>query len=473
MKQDLAALPPRTERSARTAGRSPIIEAIRIGAPIGILILGFIAFKVLSSLKAAPQNERTQAVAPMVETIVVQPHTGGLDFTVDGLVTPFREIDLAAEVTGRIAKRSDKCRAGTYVSAGTPLIEIDARDYELEAERLKREMAQAAVQLEELDVEVSNTKALIGVAKQQHALQRKELQRQEQLASRKIVSDTELEQSKRDELAALNSVIQLENQLQLFNTRRGRLVSAHDLCQSQLAKAQLDLARTKVVAPIDGVIIREMVQEDSYVQKGTSLAMIEDTSAVEVKCNLRMEDLYWLWAQTQEPHEGDTSGLTRDYQIPRAPVTVSYELGGRRYTWEGVLSRFDGIGLDERTRTVPCRVLVANPRQVLRVEGDGDEALAAVGPPALVRGMYVTVSVHAQPLMTLLEIPQRSLQPGNRVWQVADGKLTVHQVRVADADEDIVLIYADGSGLQPGMKLVSSPLAVAVDGMAIQEQAAR
>jgi multidrug efflux pump subunit AcrA (membrane-fusion protein) len=103
----------------------------------------------------------------------------------------------------------------------------------------------------------------------------------------------------------------------------------------------------------------------------------------------------------------------------------------------------------------------------------GDQNLANVGPPALVRGMYVTVSVHAQPRMTLLEIPQQSLQPGNRVWQVADGKLAVHQVRVADANEDQVLIYADGSGLQPGMKLVSSPLAVAVDGMAVEEQSAR
>jgi hypothetical protein len=34
-----------------------------------------------------------------------------------------------------------------------------------------------------------------------------------------------------------------------------------------------------------------------------------------------------------------------------------------------------------------------------------------------------------------------------------------------------VLVYADASGLQPGMKLVSSPLASVVDGMAVQERA--
>jgi multidrug efflux pump subunit AcrA (membrane-fusion protein) len=468
MKQDSTILRPRTAGD-RAATKSTLSEALRIGAPIGILVIGAVAFAVLAASKEQPVHERPKNTAPMVETVAVRPHSGGLDFTVDGLVVPYREIDLAAEVSGRIAKRCEACRAGSYITAGTPLIEIDARDYELEVERLNRELAQAAVALKELEVEVSNTEALVKLAKEQHALQRKELERQQTLANRKIVSDSELEKAKRDELTALNSVLTHENQLQLLNTRRNRLVSARDLWQSQLDKARLDLARTKVAAPISGVIIKEMVEDDSYVQKGTSLAKIEDTSAVEVKCNLRMDDLYWLWAQ-ESARPVDSANPTRDYQIPRAPVTISYELAGRRYSWDGVLSRFDGIGVDERTRTVPCRVLVPDPRKV-RVGGDGGAADHVVGPPALVRGMYVTVSVHAQPKMTLLEIPQQAIQPGNKVLQVIDGRLSIIPVRVADARDDVVLVYADSSNLQPGTRLVVSPLAVAVEGMAVQERA--
>ncbi|MGD9722535.1 MAG: efflux RND transporter periplasmic adaptor subunit [Pirellulales bacterium] len=438
-----------------------------------MLALGILAFVALRSLREAPQAVREADAVPLVETITVAPHSGGLDIVVDGLVVPYREIDLAAEVSGRIAKKHPICREGNFVKAGTPLLEIDSRDYELEVERLRRELSQAAVSLEELDVETANTKSLMKVAQEQLALQRKDLARQEQLAAKRIVSDTELEKSKREELAALNAVLTLENQRQLLNTRRNRLISAHDLWQSQLAKAQLDLERTKVAAPASGVIISEMLEEDSYVQKGASLAKIEDTSAVEVKCNLRMEDLYWLWAQQNGKPDGDDTGLSRDYQIPHAPVTVIYELGGRQYQWDGALSRFDGIGLDERTRTVPCRALVADPRKV-RVD-DAEHGAASTsreGPPALVRGMYVTVRVHAQPQMTLLEVPQRALQPGNRVWQVVDGKLAIRKVRVADSGAETVLVYADDAGLQPGMKLVSSPLAVATDGMAVQERPA-
>lgn len=447
--------------------RSLMSDLTRMAAPLGVLALGFLAFGALRATRQEPVRAREQSLAPLVETVPVEPHQAGLDIAVDGVAVPFREIDLSAEVSGRIAKKFADCRAGRYVTRGTPLLEIDVRDYELEVERLTRELAQAGVMLEELDVETKNTHALLKLSQEQLSLQRKELERQQSLAGKRIIADSELDKAKREELAAINATITLDNQLQLLKTRRGRLESACDLWKSQLAKAKLDLQRAKVVSPIDGVIVREMVEEDSYVQKGTSLVKLEDTSAIEVKCNLRMEDLHWLWSQGKTPAAPQPSSPTLDYQIPHAPVTVGYQLGGARYCWQGVLSRFDGIGVDERTRTVPCRVLVAKPREV-RVSGQ--EEPTSLGPPALVRGMFVTVTVHAQPNLKLLSIPQRVVQPGNTVWQVDNGKLKIHQVRVADTSDDRVLIYQEASGLEPGAKIVSSPLAVATDGMAVREQ---
>ncbi len=468
MKQD-ATVPP-TRESVRQGAGSWLVDLLRMTAPVVILVAGGAAYFAMASLKQAPQRVSEQVLAPMVETIVVAPHSGGLDISVDGVVVPFREIDLSAEVAGRIAKKSEFCRAGTYVTRGTPLIEIDSRDYQLEVDRLERELTQATISLKELDVESSNTLSLLKLSKEQLALQRRELERQQSLASRKVITDSDLDQSKRDELTAVNAAMTLSNQLQLLSTRRSRLESVRDLSRSQLEKAQLDLTRTRVSAPLDGVIIREMVEEDSYVQKGTSLAKLEDTSAVEVKCSLRMEDLFWLWSQGHgDDHSAPAGSPTRDYQIPHAPVTVHYELGGRRYQWQGVLSRFDGIGVDERTRTVPCRVLVANPRDV-QIQETGDGSPGIVGPPALVRGMFVTVSVHAQPATTLLEVSQRAVHPGNTVWQVADGKLAIRKIRVAKSTDDLVLAYAEPEGLQPGMKLVSSPLTLAIEGMAVREQ---
>ncbi len=137
MKQDAAA--PATHRPGRSVAKgSLLVEVFRIVAPIVIVVGGIIAFVTLKNSKQQPVRAEEQILAPIVETVVVAPHDGGLDIAVDGVVVPFREIDLSAEVSGRIAQKSAICRAGTYVTKGTPLIEIDARDYELEAERRAR-----------------------------------------------------------------------------------------------------------------------------------------------------------------------------------------------------------------------------------------------------------------------------------------------------------------------------------------------
>ncbi len=70
-----------------------------------------------------------------------------------------------------------------------------------------------------------NTESLFKLAKEQLALARRELDRQQSLASKKIITDSELDQAKRDELTAINAALTLSNQRQLLNTRRNRLES--------------------------------------------------------------------------------------------------------------------------------------------------------------------------------------------------------------------------------------------------------
>ena len=77
----------------------------------------------------------------------------------------------------------------------------------------------------------------------------------------------------------------------MLQAKKPRLTSAIKLIDVRLEQAELDLKRTKVTAPIDGMVVVESVEENAYVQKGTPLVTIEDTSAVEVRCHLRMDEL--------------------------------------------------------------------------------------------------------------------------------------------------------------------------------------
>lgn len=460
-------------------GDSLPIRIVRTIAPLLIIGLGVAGAMLLAQLKPKPEPITAVVTAPLVKTEPLEVHTTGLTVDVEGVVVPFREITISAEIAGRVESKDERVKAGHFVRRGDHLLEFERRDYELDKERLDSEYKQAGTMLDELDVEEANTKKLVDLATEDLALQVKEVERVKSLAG--VLSASELDRAKRSELAARNTLAQFENQLRVITAKRSRLESGRDLVGSQLEKAERDLGRTAVKSPIDGVIIQDMVEEDSYVAKGTNLLLIEDISAVEVRCQLRMDEIYWLWRQQpSQPAIGEDE-TEQGYQIPHTPATIIYELAGERFAWDGVLSRFDGIGLDQKTRTIPCRVLVEKPREARKIDAQGNTVdRLLVRPPALVRGMYVTVQLHADPQGSLYRVPELALRPTlssagghegaslNAIWIVRDDKLFIEPVQVAGISGDDIIISDDAQRLNPSDQIVVTPLAEAIDGMGVR-----
>ncbi len=472
--------------------RNPVADLTRILLPIFILSVAIGgSVWILWAKPSTPSRPLEESKAPLVETIAVVPHTSGLQIEVDGTVVPYREVELSAEVPGQIKQKAKICRAGNYVTAGTLLLEIDPRDYDLEVRRLTKEHAQTQGNVKELNIEIESAKTLAQLAADELELERRELARIRDLVKRKVATESQFDEEKRNEVKARNALLTVNNQLRLLQTQRTRLAAAVERAAIELEKAQLDLTRTKIISPIDGVVVQDAVESGAYVQKGATLVTIEDTSAVEVKCNLRMDELFWIWQQTASVGDAQIEREAKvDYQIPRTPATVVYELGGREYTWKGVLARYDGIGLDAATHTMPCRVVVDSPRKVT-VGGSSDARATASGPPALLRGMYVTVKIHATPRVELLSIPEQAVRPGGRVWCARPKKvdpaadnpgpsagergqepavLRIVTIKVIEYIDGMAIVDAGSNQLAAGDKIITSPLAVAEEGMAVREQ---
>lgn len=446
---------------------SSITEMFRLALPVAILTGGALAYAGFASFRQPPKPIERKESVPLAEVATVEPKEGGLDLTVDGVVVPFREISLSAEVGGRITFKASECRAGRYVTKGTVLAQIDPRSYKLEVERLTEEVEQADSMLTELDVEIANTKDLLQLAEEDLALRTRDLERMEALFRQRAGSESELDNARHASLAARNSFATLRNQLRMAEVKRTRLTAARDLANTGLEQARLNLEKSEIKAPIDGVIVTESIEQESFVQPGASLFVIEDTSAVEVRCSLRMEELNWLWQQKQARETKSEQDLrTGDYHLPQTDVTVFYQLGQREFQWQGVLSRFEGIGLDEKTRTVPCRVLVSQPREV-STRSMANTPLNG-GIKALVRGMYVKLAIHVQPEVTLLEVPERALQPGNVVWCVRDDKVRIIALHNVTMHDDHILVPESADGLQVGDKVVTTPLLGVTDGMPVR-----
>jgi multidrug efflux pump subunit AcrA (membrane-fusion protein) len=397
--------------------------------PVLIAALGVAAFLWLGEqtpkqISEDPTDPRVQLVKmPIVSVDTIRPFHGQetLDVTVSGTVVPYRQITMAAEVAGRVLFKSEECRIGRFVHQGDLLFRIDPKDYELEVERLTALRESEYAQQHELDQELANANRSLNLANEELALQEKELSRIESLGSN-FVSETEVAQTRRARIAAANQVLTVQNQLRLLETRRTRIELAERLAGAQLEQAKANLERTEIKAPISGVIVSESVQEDSFVQKGATLCMIEDTDRVEVSCNLRTDQLLLILDQLSPSPTADASSRvirSASYELPKTPVEISYRVSGRDdtvYQWNGHLSRYEGLGLDAQSRTVPVRITVDNPRDVRR-NGEMVQEDDNGGLPALVRGMFVDVAIKTKPKRSLVLIPKLALKPGGQVWR--------------------------------------------------------
>lgn len=435
-------------------------------APLGILAAGITAFWMLGSQPPPARRESDPRAAVAVETVPVQRESSRLDIVADGVVVPLREVSLAAEVAGRIVEKSEVCRAGRFVAKGDVLLRIDPRDYELEVERLEREQRQAGLAIEEVAEEIAQNAASEALAERQVEIARREVARLDGLKAGRIVTESEHDRAVRDELTAAARLSDLQGQSRVLAKRRHRLEEALSLSATLLERARLDLERTTIRSPVAGMVVDDRVELDSFVSKASALVTIEDTAAAEVRTSLQMEDVARIWGGRRNADAPVERGL------PDAPATVVYRLGEKRYAWQGTLSRQEGRGLDDRTRTLPCRVLVPDPGDVRALDRYG-AALPRVPPEAprtLMRGMFVEVRVHVEATGELVSLPEAARRPGGEVWLVRDGRLVVAQPRPLEVRDGRIIVDAAASGLEPGDRVVVTQLSLPREGMAVVER---
>ncbi|MDG2220778.1 MAG: HlyD family efflux transporter periplasmic adaptor subunit [Rubripirellula sp.] len=445
-----------------TSVRTIISLALLVGGVFGFLALG----KPVVSTRPPDRG-----ALPVVRIVAAEVHQGGIPFEVDGVVVPFREIQLAAQVSGRIEFKSDNCRTGRAVKKGDLLLRIEQSDYDLEVARLQEELNQADAMIQELNVELSTTENQIELAGQQLEIDIRQLKRSEGLLATQAASESELDTARRAELTARNSLQTLLDQKKLLAQRAVRMQSGKALVRANLDKAVLSQQRTEITAPLDGVVIMDNVEQDSYVQLGSPLLTLQDTSQLDVTCKLHMRQMNWLWqanshANNNPERDSATTGLTEAYDFPQTPAVVTFQLGDISYHWQGVINRYDGSGIDNQTRMVPCRVHVDNPLEITVGESATDSAVA-FNPPTLMTGMFVKILIKAQPPISLLKIPQTAIQPGNIVWTVTDGKLKRNVAKIAHSNEQWVIAYQHADGLNAEDAVVISPLATPFDGLAV------
>lgn len=447
-----------------------VTDLVRASWPVlivGAAVAGYIYF-------GRPPQAKTAEEIPVVTTSVsiseVLPFTDSIQIKVDGVAQPHRHIKVAAEVAGRIAYKDAGCNDGKFVRGGTMLYQIDPAEYESKVNRIAEDLRQKQNAMKEWSVDRENALSQIELAENDFKFAQNETNRIRQLHQDRAVSDSELEKARRAEVTALLNLQSLRNQVRTLDARKLRAESEIKAEEIALDDAKRDLTRTKVLAPVDCVVVTDDVEAGDYVSPGTVLAVINDVQKAEVGCQLELDDLYWLWEARSPEAMGDRKYQPEAiYDFPAVPVQIEFPFHDRLCRWEGTISRLGGTGIDLSTRTIPCRVIVDEPFKAKLLDPQGTQVDDLV-PPPLAAGMFVAVKIPIRPRIELLQIPANGVRSGGVVWLVRDGKLAIVPVKVARRMADSVLVHVEPNGVAVGEHVIISPLAVANEGMPLLER---
>jgi membrane fusion protein, multidrug efflux system len=191
------------------------------------------------------------------------------------------------------------------VSRGKTMIELDGSDTTVALQRARQALAQAVrhtrtifVQNDALQADIAMRKADIERAKVDLAKAESDLKRRQALAHSGGVSGEEILHAQTAVKAAQSGLAQAEAALAAAKAKlqtnqaltRGTDVADHpDVMQaaSQLRKAWLDSARTRIPAPVDGMVAQRSVQLGQHVSAGTPLMTIVPLNQLWVEANFK------------------------------------------------------------------------------------------------------------------------------------------------------------------------------------------
>ncbi|MDA1014000.1 MAG: HlyD family efflux transporter periplasmic adaptor subunit [Planctomycetota bacterium] len=468
------------ESETESADHSPYVTAIRFVAPLLIIAVGIGTLSVFGQRETPPRNTGSGDDAVIVETARVEAFDGTFDLRLDGEAVSYALIQVGAEVAGRVSDKPDRIRGGKVIGQGELLFQLDDAEYKLVVERLTVDLRKAGEDIIAADIDLANVRALQRLSEEQWALEKTRLARAERLIGQNAANNADVDAARREELAARNSLQSLRNQDRALEQKKKTLQTQRDLVDTQLREAELNLRRTSVKAPVTGSVVGDTKQVGDYVRAGDRMLVLSDSSRMEVKCNLRIDELVWVWRQAgqgkfPEATKSESSpqsaqerlkALAARIEMPKTPVQVLADFEGHEIRWDGVLSRYEGTGLDPETRTAPVRILVDRPTESRMTDSRGIPP--SMPPPALTSGMFVRVRIPIRSPNPLLQLPAKALRPGGQVWVVDDAKLRIVEVDVARELNDFVLLRLESTTLKAGDRVITSPLATVHDGMHVQ-----
>ena len=375
------------------------IISSRIGPILVILIGSFFAFIISVSSPKPKKGIELPKPTPVFYEVVTKKNITLKIFT-NGEVKPLNEINLISQVSGQIVEAADEFVDGGIIKAGSPLVWIDDRDYKLAVISAESRVAQASKLLE------------------------------------REIAESELAKNDWEELGLGEA-----SPLTLRIPQLKEAEAAEKAALADLEKAKLNLERTIVKLPFQGIIREKKTGVGQFVGAGSILATAFSTEEVLIALPLTDTELSYLGLPLAYEEEKPFTG-------PKVKFLSS--VSNKTFEWEGRIVRTAG-SIDPPTRLVYVYAEVINPYQQS---------------PPLAIGMFVDAIINGKTIKDGYLVPNSAVNNNSNIYAIdKNDNLEIREIEVLGTENDYVIIKGE---INEGERVVVSPLNNAKIGMGLK-----
>jgi HlyD family secretion protein len=291
---------------------------------IAVIIGGGLVFLVGSRIHEAQQEQAAPGQGKKkggdrivsVDLTSVQPGQVAEQLILTGALRAKETVNVTPQSTGRLEKTY--FQVGDRVRQGDLIAELEDSELQQRVRRAEAAIAVSAANVTQRKAELANIKANLG--------------RAEQLFKEQLLSPQEYEQQ-RTGLATMDAQVALAEAQQ-------------QQAEAELGELKIQLAQTKVYAPLSGDVSVRYVDEGSLVSPSTPLIQIVNLTTLVTMGNVPERNVGRL-----------RIGTPAEVRVDAIPDKV----------FRGVIARIAPV-LDAATRSASIQIDILNPERVLRAE---------------------------------------------------------------------------------------------------------
>ncbi|MBN7798469.1 efflux RND transporter periplasmic adaptor subunit [Parahaliea mediterranea] len=279
----------------------------------GILGVTALAAGTLMATAPHPEPPDVEEKAWPVSAIAVQPAALAPELRLFGRVESPHHASLSSAIAAQVT--AVHVREGQPVGAGQLLVSLDPAEERLRLRQAEANLADARARLATVKTEHLTHQRVLAHMQELFELTSAKAERLKNLNQRQLIATEQMENTLQD---VARQGIELARQQALVEQYPQRLASAESAVDNAMAaqdNQRLNLRRTEIRAPFDGLISGLRASPGDRVGTGSELLSLYDTAALQVRAALPSGSLDSLKPALQR-------GLAVTAQVPGANLTL-------------------------------------------------------------------------------------------------------------------------------------------------------